>query len=129
MSAPAWVSTLFAPTLGLVICNVMWLSPLQAVQAARNARRIGELTSLPFSAVATVLNCIGWVIYGCMRRDYFIFFANFPGLCWGLYYCLSCLQLLSNKRAGSQQSFSYHMVEKGLIGSVFFWSVLGMVSG
>jgi hypothetical protein len=32
-----------------------------------------------------------------MKKDYFIFWANMPGLVLGLYYCLSILPFLSKK--------------------------------
>jgi solute carrier family 50 protein (sugar transporter) len=47
----------------------------------------------------TVLNCIGWMIYGCQKRDWYLFWANLPGLLLGLYYSVTCLTLLAKQKA------------------------------
>ena len=50
-----------------------------------------------FSFCFTIIVTTGWTIYACMKKDYFIFWANMPGLVLGLYYCLSILPFLSKK--------------------------------
>ena len=36
-------------------------------------------------------------MYGCMKRDYFIFWGNMPGLVLGLFYAVSVLPFLCKK--------------------------------
>ena len=36
-------------------------------------------------------------MYGCMKKDFFIFWANMPGLVWGLYYVISVIPFLTKK--------------------------------
>jgi len=119
-NAPSWVTDLFCPTIGTIICNVMWLSPLSAVLGALSKRDLGTLNPVPF--VVTVANCIAWTMYGCMRRDYFIFFSNSTGLCLGLFYSLSSLTLLNKKRDIQQLLIIL------LVAACVFWCLMAMVA-
>ena len=44
-----------------------------------------------------ILIHVGWSMYGCMKRDYFIFWGNMPGLVLGLFYAISVLPFLCKK--------------------------------
>jgi solute carrier family 50 (sugar transporter) len=117
----------------------MWASPLRAILQVRKAGSLGSLNPIPFgitghtSAVLPllfflVMNCIGWVMYGILRRDYFIFFSNIPGLVLGLFYSLSSISALSI--SGSEKDLSLRLtLETLLIGSVFVWGMVGMIVG
>ena len=118
-----WVTDVFAPTLGTIICNVMWLSPLLAVLEARRKRDLGNVNPVPFAV--TVANCVAWTMYGCMRRDYFVFFSNATGLCLGLFYSLSAISLLSLKRADTQR---LELMTIMLIAAAVFWCFMAMVA-
>lgn len=120
---PRWVGELFAPILGVLICNVMWLSPMNGVLEARRKRDLGSLNPIPFAV--TVCNCVGWVIYGCMRRDYYIFWANSPGLVLGCFYSLSSLVLLNRKRSDVMR---YNIMTAILIFSASFWCFMAMIA-
>ena len=120
---PPWVLEILAPTLGVIICNIMWLTPARAVWRAAQKRDLGTLNPVPYAV--TVCNCLGWVIYGCMRRDYFIFFANFSGLICGVGYSLSALVLLQRKKI---DAFRFNMMFWGLMATAAFWGLMGMIA-
>ena len=71
----------------------MFSSPLKAVLDARKTKDLGALNPLPWSII--LLNCFGWSFYGCLRKDYFVFWSNFPAICLSIFYCLTAFQLLA----------------------------------
>ena len=76
--------TKFAPTLGVGICNKMFLSPMKAVRDVRKAGKLGALNPDPW--VAMVGNTAAWTGYGVATLNPFVFLANAPGLLLGLFY-------------------------------------------
>ena len=46
--APTWLVDVFVPTLGVIICNIMWISPYQQVSKARKSKELGNLNAIPF---------------------------------------------------------------------------------
>ena len=74
------------------------------------------------------MNCIAYTTYGILRKDFFIFFANFTGLCLAVTYSLIALTLLA--RSTSQRDIDRMNVVIGvLVFGFFFYSVLGMAAG
>jgi len=122
-NSPSWVTEVFCPTLGTIICNVMWLSPLSAVLESRKKRSLGKLNPIPFAI--TVANCVAWTMYGCMRRDWFVFWSNSTGLCLGIFYSLSSLALLNLKKA---DVLRFNIMTALLVGSAVFWCLMAMVA-
>jgi solute carrier family 50 protein (sugar transporter) len=125
-SSSTWATKIFCPTLGVILANGMWFSPWKAVWTARKTRNIGSLNAVPFGF--TFINCIGWVIYGCVKNDYFVFFANFGGAVLGLFYSLTSLSIISKKKEEEVSSDVYVIVESLLLFGVFFWSIVGFLS-
>ena len=62
---------------------------------------------------------LGWTIYACMKKDYFIFWANMPGLVLGLYYCLSILPFLSKKVCYNRTDFFPFLIDYMVILQLF----------
>lgn len=122
-NSPSWVTEVFCPTLGTIICNVMWLSPLSAVLESRKKRSLGKLNPVPFAI--TVANCVAWTMYGCMRRDWFVFWSNSTGLCLGIFYSISSLALLNLKKA---DVLRFNIMTALLVGSAVFWCLMAMVA-
>ena len=60
---------------------------------------MGELNPVPYPAI--LANCLGWVVYSYMVRDWFIFVPNEVGMLIGLFYILStygaCTTSMQNK--------------------------------
>lgn len=120
-----WVTSYFCPALGTVICNIMWLSPLDAVRTAWNDREIKDVNPAPF--VITILNCIGWTMYGCMKSDYFIFFSNCTGLVLGFYYSLTSFQLLAMSKTPAHLSL-LTALNNIVISGVAYWCLASLIA-
>lgn len=96
---------------------------MKAIVNARRKRDLGTLNPIPYAV--TVANCVGWTMYGCMRRDYFIFFSNSTGLVLGLFYSLSSLTLLDHKKS---DLFRLQVMTSLLVSSAIFWCLMGMIA-
>jgi solute carrier family 50 protein (sugar transporter) len=127
MPSTAIITNVICPTVGMTIGNLMWLSPLPAVLEVRLTRNIGSLNPYPF--VLMIFNCIGWLIYAALTKDFFIFFSNVFGLGLGLYYSIVCLTVTSKKTVDSEFSDLYIKLESLVIFALFFWSTIGVVAG
>jgi solute carrier family 50 (sugar transporter) len=116
----------------------MWGSPFSAILQVRKSGSLGSLNPIPFGITGhlllpllsflSVTNCIGWVIYGILRHDYFLFFSNISGLVLGLFYSLSSISALSI--SGSEKDLSLRLIlEMMLIGSALGWGTVGLIVG
>lgn len=110
------------PFLAVVIGTAMFGSPLKEVLSARAKNDMGSLNPMPWTAA--YLNCIGWTMYGCMKRDIFVFLANMPGMCLGLFFSLSAISLLTTRGTASDKK-AVMFLEVGLVGGLLFWAALG----
>lgn len=142
--------SIVCPLFGCIIGNGMWISPLPAVLAAKKSGDLGELNPLPWVAgmvldsrfiifsslvhflstcfLLAYLNCIAYVTYSVLLKDYFIFFANVPGLCLAVFYSLTAITVLA--RSNSPKDLQkMNIVMSVLIFGFFFFSVLGFASG
>jgi len=96
--ASAFVDVLkkyLAPALGTLIANVMYFAPLKDVKQARRDGHLGELNPVPWPAINA--NCIAWIGYSYYTKDWFVFWANQPGLILGMFYTLSAIGLAKEK--------------------------------
>jgi len=69
----------------------MFYAPFQDVQSAIHAGHLGDLNPLPW--VFMLGNCCGWISYGLLTRNFFIFFANAPGFLLALWFNLAASKL------------------------------------
>lgn len=74
-----------------------------------------------------VLNCVGWIIYGSMLQDYFIFVCNIVGLILGLFYLLTSMVLIGSIEGLG--SWRYRYLEILLFIGVALYSIIGMILG
>ncbi|CAM9424462.1 unnamed protein product, partial [Ectocarpus fasciculatus] len=125
-SAATVITDLVCPLLGTAICCAMYLSPLQAVLAARRSGSLGTLNPVPFGIA--VLNALGWAMYAVLLRDYFIFVANAPGVVFGMFFVISSLSLLS-KTDGGMHSPVYRVLELILVVGLSCYALLIMIIG
>lgn len=72
MSGGGLLSTVVAPVLGVVLANVMFISPVKEVLAARRQRSLGHLNPIPFLLIFN--NC---VMYGNAKSLVGTSFRNF----------------------------------------------------
>lgn len=75
------------PSVGALIAFFMFASPLKAVLAADKQKFLGELNALPF--IAMLGNGMGWIAYGLVIHDYFVYGTNIPGVLFGLFYVMT----------------------------------------
>jgi solute carrier family 50 protein (sugar transporter) len=125
MSTQAIITGIVCPLFGSIIANAMWLTPLPAVLEVRKSRKLGELNPYPF--VVTVINCVGWTMYGCLRRDLYIFASNIFGMSLGAFYTITALSVTAQKTTDEPPSEVYGSLEGLLIFALFFWGVIGIV--
>jgi solute carrier family 50 protein (sugar transporter) len=78
------------PGMGAGIAFVLFASPLPTVLAVARRGYLGDVNALPFAMMAA--NCAGWMFYGALLGDYFVYAANVPGLLGGLFYTLVCFR-------------------------------------
>ena len=76
-----------APTLGVLLGNAMFFTPLVPLRRAMKVGQLGALNPLPL--VLIWCNCVGWIAYGYATRDYYVFAGNFAGSLLGLFYTLT----------------------------------------
>lgn len=126
MGGSSVITTIISPLFGMILGNIMWLSPFKAVQAAREKRDLGKLNPVPF--VAIVANCFGWMAYSFFMKDHFLFWANIFGLVLGFYYSLNALTILAPKTPSEGFSDLYLLTERLFIFSIFFWSLMGLLA-
>ena len=104
-----------APLLGIVVGNYMWYAPYQDVQKALQRGSLGDLNPLPWAFMLG--NCIGWVTYGILRHNYFVFFGNIFGLLLAVWFNLAASKLLYRQQQQQQQHYEVLPVVLGLDGS------------
>ena len=80
------------PAAGMVCANWMFMAPLADVRKAETAGRLADLNPTPWAVMLG--NTLGWVSYGLLRSNWFIFFANAPGFLLSLYFNLVAMKLL-----------------------------------
>lgn len=51
----------------------------------------------PLPMVAMWANCVGWVVYSFINRDYYVLASNVPGLLLGTFMTISCYGLADEK--------------------------------
>ena len=64
------------PGFGVICANIMFSAPYRDLQNAVLKGEIGNLNPTPWAFMLG--NCLGWITYGCLRRNYFVYFANAP---------------------------------------------------
>ena len=115
------VTRTIAPILGFLLANVMFFASLPELQKYRKMNAWGTLNSHPYPIV--VCNCIGWMMYGSVIKDYWVFVSNFPGLLVSVYALMIALTL------NAQNEKKRRELEKMVLVSCAFLSVMGFILG
>lgn len=111
---------IFMPFVGMIICNFMWYSPIPTIIKIREKRELGNINPIPF--YATVMNCIGWTIYGLIQKNIFVFMSNITGILSGLFNIINCLIILSLPTKNSTKlSKDYEYYERLFLFVIVFW--------
>ena len=85
------IATTVVPVCGAVLANGMFLASWPAVAQARTSKQLGALNPLPFAF--TFANCLGWLHYGFVCRNHYVFWSNALGCVLGLLYTTTALKL------------------------------------
>lgn len=80
------------PGIGAIICQLMWTAPLKSVREARKNGRLGDLNPTPWAVMTG--NCIAWVSYSFIIKNYFVFFGNATGFIISLWLNMNAIKLL-----------------------------------
>eukprot|EP00842_Homolaphlyctis_polyrhiza_P000204 jgi/Hompol1/1184/HPOL_005528-RA len=72
---------------GALLALLVFLSPFMAVRQAFMTGQKSHLNETPYPWI--VANCFGWIVYGSLTRDYYLYAANVPGFMLGLWYSLA----------------------------------------
>lgn len=91
LSASTIILQYVFPGLGTITGHLMWFAPWHAIHRAVSAGTLGNLNPLPWAFMLG--NCIGWVTYGILTDDYFIFFANIFGFLLSVHYNMQAVKL------------------------------------
>jgi len=121
----SWATTIFCPSLGLVINLVMWLAPYQSIIQARKTKDLGALSPIPFTF--TIINCVGWTIYALLLNNQYIFWSNVLGIVLGLFYTTTSMSILFNhSKPGEEFVQTYKIMEFMLMFAGGFWSLISL---
>ena len=66
------------PALGVMIGSYMFSAPIRDLNKAVKIGHLGDLNPTPWAFMLG--NCCGWVVYGILLQNLWIFFANAPAL-------------------------------------------------
>jgi solute carrier family 50 protein (sugar transporter) len=99
----------------------MFFASLPELQKYRKMNEWGSLNSHPYPIV--VCNCIGWMMYGSVIKDYWVFVSNFPGLLVSVYALMIALTL------NAQNEKKRKELEKMVLVSCAVLSIMGFVLG
>lgn len=79
------------PTIATGLANGMFFSGLPEVLNKARIGSLGDFNPLPMPIIFA--NCLGWLIYGFLKKDVYIASSNAPGLLLAVWYVLTCVRL------------------------------------
>ena len=85
----------FSPAMGVILANIMFFAPVKDLRKAVRNSSIGDLNPTPWAFMLG--NCFGWVVYGVLLQNYWIFFGNSQGFLISIYLNLGASKLLYQK--------------------------------
>jgi solute carrier family 50 (sugar transporter) len=68
-------------------------------------------------------------MYSIIQKDYFIFFANAPGIVLGIYYAINSMMLIAINNKGKDLPKEYRMLEASLVGGPLAYAIVAMIVG
>lgn len=104
------VLEIICPTAGCILANVMFAAPVRDAHQAWQKGYLGDLNPLPW--VFMMGNCYGWVFYSFLIRNYYLFFADAPGLVISVWLNLQAVKLryLAHHETLLQQSLDHSLL-------------------
>jgi solute carrier family 50 protein (sugar transporter) len=113
------------PTLGVVIANMMFLSPWKLVMTARRNRHLGNINPIPFAIM--FVSSLGYIVYGSVLSNYYLFFSSIFGVLLSLFYTITCLTIMAKEAVEDEFSELYLQIEWIIFGGIAFWATIGIV--
>jgi solute carrier family 50 (sugar transporter) len=68
-------------------------------------------------------------MYSIIQKDYFIYFANVPGIVLGVYYAINSMVLIAVNSKDKELPKEYRILEASLVGGPLAYSIVAMVVG
>ena len=93
-SAPTSLLVALCGQLAPIASIVVFLAPLPTIRGVVRVRSIGHLPLLPYSSM--VASAFLWLMYGIMKREQSIWFANGVGFVLGCYYTFQFTKCVPN---------------------------------
>lgn len=93
------------PGLGVIICQFMFSAPYRDLKDAIDRGHIGDLNPTPWAFMLG--NCLGWVTYGILLQNLWIFFANGPGFVLSIWLNLGAAKLLYQRHHSQNMRESF----------------------
>ena len=105
ISASTVILEYVCPCLGMIIANCMWLAPLKDLQTAVRRKSLKDLNPTPWTAMLG--NCYGWCLYGILNANFWVYFANAPGVLLSVWLNLGAVKLLYQEHHTQQMRASF----------------------
>jgi solute carrier family 50 protein (sugar transporter) len=80
------------PSLGVIFANCMFSAPYRDLRQAIRDGNLGDLNPTPWAFLLG--NCFGWVLYGMLLQNLWIFAGNAPGFILSVWLNLGAVKLL-----------------------------------
>ena len=123
MSSTAWVTKIFCPLLGMILCNATAIAPYKAVIDARKKKDLGDLNPFPFALI--VNSQLGWILYAVLTRDYFIFLSSCFPFILGVILCMTAIHILERGvQHDSREKLLRLRLEYVLFSSMCYWMLM-----
>ena len=120
------ITTLVCPLFGVLICCAMGFAPIPALLEARRNRNLGDIQPIPFAMLCNAQ--LGWTIYGCMKRDYWVFFSSCIPLLTACVLVSTAIHLLEREGHTELENLIRVRVELVLFASTVLWLFLSFIA-
>lgn len=101
-SAKVIILEYVCPGMGVVMANIMFSSPANDLRKALQDADLGVLNPTPWAFMLG--NCLGWVTYGILKQNLWIFFGNCPGFVLSIWLNLGAVKLLYQKHHSDEMT-------------------------
>jgi len=104
-NVPSWIQ--FCTNTAPLAAIVVFMAPYPTIQQVQKDKSVGDLPLLPYSSM--IANCILWFFYGILTNTRQVWFTNFCGLLFGLYYSLKFIKYTPPKSTSLPGTVRQHM--------------------
>ena len=109
------------PALGTLFANLMFFAPYADCKSAIRQSQLGDLNPTPWAFMLG--NCFGWVLYGMLLQNFWVYFANAPGFILSVWLNLGAVKMIYSTHHSTEMRKSLvdflHEQEKSQSSSLF----------